>query len=376
MKKQQKRFSVLLSIFGLFSNSLFSQITEKSYAKFDFIPGDIVLFEDDFRGEITDEIPSQWIVSSGKVEVVRINGELVMGFLDGSPEAYPRQKNKNEYPERITLEFDYLWRNNNKTWEQAWKDGNTAGGDLIKIRFAKDKDYYESQEAQKMLGDFMEDLWIKSGGEVKFGNFEGSYSLGEKIPGTEGLFKDLSDKWVHVSIAITERSLKVYLNSERILNASISEGKILTFQISSTSNTMDYGAQAFIKNVRIAEGGADPYKQLMNEGRIIARGINFDSGKSTLKPESMGTLNSIYKILKENPELKLEVSGHTDSDGEETMNLNLSQARAESVREKLIELGIDGQRLTSKGYGETMPINPNLTPEQKANNRRVEFVRI
>lgn len=348
---------------------------EKAYAKFDFIPGDQVLFEDDFRGESTDEIPSFWVASSGKVEVTRINGELVMGMLDKSPVVYPRQKGYNEYPDRITCEFDFLWRNNSKTWVQAWKDGNTAGGDQISIRFANNKDYYENNKVKADLGDFTEDLDLFSGGRVKFRDFEGAYSSGEKVAEADGLFEDLNGKWVHASIAINERSLKVYLNQERVLNAAVSGGKVFTFQFSASASTYEYGSQVFIRNVRIAKGGADPYRQLTAEGRFIARGIHFDVARSTMRPESMGALNGIVKMMQEHPELKFEVGGHTDSDGDDAMNLKLSQDRAQAVREKLVSMGIDAGRLTSKGYGEAKPLSPNTTPEGKANNRRVELVK-
>ena len=195
------------------------------------------------------------------------------------------------------------------------------------------------------------------------------------MPGADELFADLSDKWVHASIAITEKSLKVYLNSQRVLNAPITSGKIRTFKFSAYAGSEEYESQAFIKNVRIAQGGANPYKQLTAEGKIIARGINFDVGKSTLKPESLGALNTIVNMMKEHADLKIEVSGHTDSDGDDASNLKLSQQRADAVRERLVALGIDPARLTSMGYGETRPVSPNSTPEGKANNRRVELLK-
>ena len=80
-------------------------------------------------------------------------------------------------------------------------------------------------------------------------------------------------------------------------------------------------------------------------------------------------------MMKEHPELKFEVGGHTDSDGDDALNMKLSQDRAAAVREKLISMGIDPGRLTSHGYGETKPISPNTTPEGKANNRRVELLK-
>ena len=135
------------------------------------------------------------------------------------------------------------------------------------------------------------------------------------------------------------------------------------------------GHQLFIRNVRIAEGGADPYKQLMTDGKLITHGITFDVAKATIKPESYGTLNTIVSIMKDNAAVKFEIGGHSDSDGDDASNLKLSQSRADAVRDKLISMGIDATRLTAKGYGESKPLVPNSSPENKANNRRVEFVK-
>ncbi|MEY3369092.1 MAG: hypothetical protein RI973_2247 [Bacteroidota bacterium] len=375
MKNSAFKISATLLAALLFPAIGIAQVPEKAYAKFDFIPGENVLFEDNFLDESPDEIPSYWIVNSGRVEIAKIGGEMVLGFLEGSPAALPRQKDNFAYPDRLTLEFDFLWRHNSKSWVDAWNDGTTSGGEYIDIRFANDEDYYYNSDIENLLGDFYSELRITSGGAVSFKDFQGNYSSGEKVPGAEELYADLSDKWVHASIAISEKSLKVYLNSQRVLNAPIGSGKVRNFLFKAYAGSEEYESQAFVKNVRIAQGGANPYKQLTAEGKIIARGINFDTGKSTLKPESLGALNSIVNMMKEHAELKLEVSGHTDSDGDDASNMKLSQARADAVREKLISLGIDPARLTSKGYGETMPISPNSTPAGKANNRRVELLK-
>jgi outer membrane protein OmpA-like peptidoglycan-associated protein len=131
-----------------------------------------------------------------------------------------------------------------------------------------------------------------------------------------------------------------------------------------------------IKNVRVAEGGVELYDKLMTEGRIVTRGIYFDVNKATIKPESMGVINEIAKLLEYHPEIKFTIEGHTDSDGDDQSNQTLSENRAKSVKDVLVSLGVDSSRLDAKGFGESKPFNGNSTPEEKANNRRVEFVKI
>ena len=115
-------------------------------------------------------------------------------------------------------------------------------------------------------------------------------------------------------------------------------------------------------------------EELNKTGKAILY-INFDSGKSTIKNESMPVIEQIIEMMKQAPDIKISVEGHTDSDGSNESNLKLSEARAKAVVEAIVKGGIDAARLSSLGYGEEKPIADNSTDEGKAKNRRVELIK-
>ncbi|HHH20443.1 MAG TPA: hypothetical protein ENK87_00810, partial [Nitratifractor sp.] len=104
--------------------------------------------------------------------------------------------------------------------------------------------------------------------------------------------------------------------------------------------------------------------------------IKFEVDSSIITPEGIETIKKIYAILKKYPNKKMEIAGHTDSDGDAAYNQNLSQERVDMVKKALIQFGLNGENFTTKGYGESKPLVPNDSPENKAKNRRVEFILI
>jgi OOP family OmpA-OmpF porin len=214
------------------------------------------------------------------------------------------------------------------------------------------------------------DKWIrfqKNGAEYK-------QDISTKYyPGFSNATTDKTAKWRHIAVSFNIRALKVYLDDVRILN-------IPNLGYNPTGVTIGYhnpGATTagYIKNIRIAKGAVPLYDKFLTDGKFVTTGIKFDVNKATIKPESMGTINYVVKMMQDHPELKFSVEGHTDSDGDDASNLKLSESRAKAVADAMMKLGISSDRLTSKGHGESKPMAGNDSPEGKAQNRRVEFVK-
>jgi outer membrane protein OmpA-like peptidoglycan-associated protein len=132
-----------------------------------------------------------------------------------------------------------------------------------------------------------------------------------------------------------------------------------------------------VVNQMVFVKAADMADALATKGFIDLYGVYFDTDKFAVKPESNATLDEIASLLKIDRSLKLEISGHTDNVGSEAHNLILSQLRAVAVKAVLVsKYGIDGSRLSTKGYGDTKPVVPNTSDANKAKNRRVELRKI
>lgn len=309
------------------------------WSKYDFIPGDRIIFEDNLVGEENGEFPSRWDLYKGNVEIAEFGGENVIMFRDGSPTIIPYMKNSKEdyLPEVFTIEFDLY-----------------SGNDNFSI-------YFYDRKNQRSSGTYL---------QIKHNQMQYSRTS-SKLEDHKQL---TPRRWIHVAIAHTKGKLKAYIDDTRLIN--IPRIDFNPSGISFHSYHSRNGKHYYVKNIRIAEGGVKYYDRIIKDGKIIANGIRFEVNKSTLLPESMGIINKIYKLMIDKPEIKFKVEGHTDTDGDFSSNQILSEKRANTVITTLTKMGISENRLSSKGWGESKPIDTNTTPEGKANNRRVEFVLI
>jgi len=139
----------------------------------------------------------------------------------------------------------------------------------------------------------------------------------------------------------------------------------------------DPNIQHYLGNLRLAVGAPDTRNKILTQNKWVTHGILFDVNSANIKPESYGTLKAMANVLKENADLKVKIVGHTDADGKDDENIELSKRRAASVKATLAsEFSIDELRMETDGKGESEPIDKNDSPAGKANNRRVEFIKI
>lgn len=321
--------------------------TIKSYQNYDFVPGDTVLFEDHFVDDQDAEFPSHWELEKGQGQLNKITGEEALFLTEGNyVTVRPRMKKDKYLSDPFTIEFDYFNKDN-------------AYG-LLTFLYHIDKDCNCEGRASVQVGP----------NEV---GYDGTVSFSKTYPEGNG-GDNFINKWHHVAIAVKNHQLKVYVDQNRVLVVPDTKDEFYSIGFGGIGSEEQ---PLIFKNVRVASGGnMNMIGKKFTEAKIVTHGINFDIDKATIKPESMGTLNMIVQVMKDNPDIKFEVDGHTDNTGTSAHNLTLSQQRADAVRTQLISMGIDASRLTAKGFGDTKPTSDNNTLEGKANNRRVEFVKM
>lgn len=325
----------------------------KTWSKYNFVPGDVVIFEDDLAREESGEFPSRWDLVRGNAENASLDGVKIIKLNHKS--IITPLINKEDYlPEVFTLEFDAYFNDTYSHWQEYI------------IRF------YPGDDTQKQFGDVLIfPLWVNKNGARTLTRI-GKENKDFRNEGPQG--PDGTRGWKHIAISYNQRALKLFIDEDRILNIPNIELDPTAISIEVDDNQKDHILA--IKNIKIAEGGKKLYDRIVADGKFITRGILFDVNKASLKPESMGVLNEIAGLMKEHTGLNFSIEGHTDSDGEDAHNLQLSEQRALEVKKALVSMGIDESRMQSKGMGETVPVAENTSPEGKANNRRVEFVKI
>ncbi len=331
----------------------------QSFTKYDFVPGDKVLYFEDFSQDAIGDFPALWTTNGGG-EVKTVNIAPGNWFHLNKEDAVYCYTKQIAMPENFITEFDII------------PDGDFANGYTLT--------FYEDPENAELTDDlypgqrglhisFEEGRWYTKG-------YNNSIDAGGWIEGESTTKPVVMGQVNHLIIWVQNRRLRIYHQGAKAFDmpTNIHAGtKFNRFRFSGWSTH----SSPYVTNIKITTAAPDTRSKLITEGKLVSYGIYFDVNKDVVKPESFGTLNDIAKTLKENPTVKIKIIGYTDSDGDDAKNLDLSKRRAASVKNVLSgEFGIDGSLIQTDGKGESDPISPNTNTEGKAKNRRVEFIKM
>ena len=337
--------------------------TIEVYSKFDFVPGDKQLFFDDFGNDFIGDFPAKWNTNAG--------GEVVT--LGDSPQKWLELKSGfNIYyipdvpqlPEEYTIEFDIA---------AVGLDRQTSSTAQLRISLSDDDKFQPGNNFAFAEIPFCQYAAI---GVTVENKINGKREIRSTVKA------DLRDEILempHISVAVNEQRFRLWVNEAKYIDVPrlVAPGASLHTVKFLANGFKDGKERVFISNIKVAEGGVDLRRKLISEGKISTNGILFDSGSANIQPQSMGIIRQISQVLLQERDMRLNIVGHTDSDGDDASNMDLSKRRADAVMQALVNIyNIEGGRLQTDGKGEMEPVGDNNSVEGKAQNRRVEFIKI
>jgi outer membrane protein OmpA-like peptidoglycan-associated protein len=333
----------------------------EAYSKYDFVPGEKVIFYEDFSQDAVGDFPALWN-TNGSAEVVTTN--LFPGkWMKFSCNEAIWTDALLSLPENYTVEFDVIPISGEE-------QDNMKGYEMRLIKSIN----LNSIDHGSVPGKSGLSLNVEYYGTMRYRayNNEGTE---HDINGTKDgdMYKQAKEKKYHIAIWVQKTRVRVYQNEVKMFDLP----KAFPYPEMKMDRIRFEQGAAMVSNIRVAVGNPDMRSKLLTEGKLVSYGIYFDVNKDVVKPESYGTLKQIAAVLTENPDVKIKIVGHTDSDGADAANLDLSKRRAAAVKNELNNsFAIDASRIETDGAGETVPVAANDSPANKALNRRVEFIKL
>jgi OmpA-OmpF porin, OOP family len=327
----------------------------QAYSEFDFVPGEKIIFFDDFSQDNTGDFPAMWF-SNGSGEVVTLNtfsGKWLN--LTGEGCYYPERDLATT--ENFTVEFDMIC---NFEEGMSFNEGFYVVSGNIKTP-------HEGGAIPGVAG-------VKT--TINPWSIDlAAYADGNYVSNSTGKITLSPGQKIHLSYWIQKQRMRIYLNEKKVVDAPRILPAGYKYNILRFENGGEF--KPFIGNFRVATGLPDTRNKLITQGKLVSYGIYFDVNKDVVKPESYGTLKEIATALNENATVRIKIYGHTDADGADAANLDLSKRRAAAVKNELVQsFGIEAGRIETDGKGEAQPVAANDTQVNKALNRRVEFIKL
>ncbi len=339
------------------------QTTLQSYSKYDFIPGEKVIFYEDFSQDAVGDFPALWNTNaSAEVVTTNLYPGNWMKFV-GSESVWT--DNLLQLPENYTIEFDII--------PIKGEEGDGMGGYIFRLFQSINQKSWDWGAIPGKAGFAFTVEYFGRPSHRTYINSDEGQDLGLEGYVENDAYKQKINQKYHIAIWVQKSRVRLYQEQNKIID--------LPKAFPLTSVKMDRirfeSGGLMVSNIRIAVGAPDMRNKLMTEGKLVTYGIYFDVNKDVVKPESSGTLKEIAAILNEVPDVKVKIVGYTDSDGADDANLDLSKRRAASVKNEMVtSFNVNGDRLVTDGMGEGQPVAPNDTPVNKALNRRVEFIKL
>ncbi|HEV8079930.1 MAG TPA: OmpA family protein [Chitinophagaceae bacterium] len=352
------------------NNSPAATASFASYSKFDFVPGEKTIFFDDFSQDNIGDFPVKWN-TNGKGEVVTNNRYPGKWLKMRNGTTYLPEISSNKLPDNYTIEYDMV----------AGGEDRQGNFNLQITSLGNKKEVPGASDPSDNPGIFLSAQLLPNG-TIRYLNRSAISGQGYGDATTDIEDKTLTGKpseKFHVSIAVNKQRFRYYVNEVKVLDLPriLPEANYNAIIFRTWAWEEDHPMDMFLSNFRYAEGTTDVRSKLMTEGKLVTRGITFDVNSDKIKAESFGTIKEIAQVLKDNAAVKVKIIGHTDNDGSAAANLELSKKRSASVKNALSkDFGIDAARIQTDGKGASEPASPNTTPEGKANNRRVEFIKM
>lgn len=336
-----------------------------TYSKYDFIPGEKILGFDDFSQDAIGDFPGKWTTNASG-EVVTTD-QYAGRWLNISKQGYYLPQFIKGLSDNFTLEYDLIF-----IPPAAPGGPNTPSTALQVIHTSSARPSFDNNVDRSYfeLDPYMGNVDIA-----------GYTAAGEKILTNEFSVKGIQRTKpfrFHIAVWRQKNRLRVYLDETKVVDApSLLSPEIKYNGIRFSTSMSNDGSTWLIGNFKFASGLPDTRNKLLTEGKFSTTGILFDVNSSNIKANSYGSLKEIGVILKDNPTLSVKIVGHTDNVGDVNSNLELSLKRAAAIKSSLIhEFSIEEGRLQTDGKGTTQPVVPNTTPEGRAQNRRVEFIKL
>lgn len=333
----------------------------KGNSKYDFVAGEKELYFDNFDRLAVGDFPAEFNTNASG-EIVSIDGQSGK-WLSMTKNGAFVPDNIKKLPENFTLEFEVgIYGEPTNNYAGFGLNFTTQSEDLMKeMFFSKGTSIVYLHPG---AGETSLQVIPTNGSEIE---------NRIKMPQWD---VNTNNNFAKVSVWRQKGRLRVYVNEDKIVD-------VPRFFTESTNYDFAFfrsffgDCEIYLTNVRYAVAGADTRNKLITEGRFVTNGILFDVNSDNIKPESGTVLKEMATTLQENPTVRVKIIGHTDSDGADAANLALSQKRAAAVKTALSSFyGIDANRMETDGKGESQPLNKNTTPAEKAQNRRVEFIKL